>query len=706
MSGSDSACPVGNLPAELTSFVGRRAEIATVQRLLGEHRLVTLTGAAGVGKTRLALRVAAQAAGSFADGVWLVELAGLEDEKLLPQRVADILLGSSQPLHAPTGYSRDLREVLAEFVPDKELLLVLDNCEHIADACAELVDDLRRAAAGVRVLATSRQVLHVDEEWVFDVPPLPAPDRHGPLQADVAGNDSVRLFAERAATALPGFTVNADNQHTVVGLCRHLGGIPLAIELAAVHVRTMPCERILAQLEDRYLEVLNEAARVSVPRLQTLQAAIDWSFGRCSQQEQRLWARASVFHGGFDLEAAEQVCSDDDIHRGDVLGLVTGLANKSVLIRSLVGDTGRYQMPETLREYGRQKFRELGEGATVRMRHRDHFAELARRSQQAFLTPEELQAYTAVRLDQDNLRAGLEYCLTEPGEAGAALEMGASLAYWWMNTGCHREGRSWLERALVLDTRPNAARAKALYITAWLALRQGDHDAASSLIDRSRALAQRLGDVPALARATHVAGVEALLCGDLRRALTLLEHALTELRTLNDRNGVFLALEHLIWTTALLGEADRAGSLGEEYVRMANVSGAPVTGPWSIAVHGIAQWLVGNQQRASELVRLSLATAPASAGAWQMAHSLELLAWDAAARHDLERAARLFGSAHTVWRYMATPLSKIRTVATQHARWEQRTRGALGERRFDKIFDDGATLSPDQAIANALASHT
>jgi predicted ATPase len=698
MGGHGAARSVGNLPAEATSFVGRRQETAAVTRLLDDHRLLTLTGGAGVGKTRLALRVAAQVAHAFRDGAWLVEMGPLADDMFVAQRVAEAF-GLRQES------TQDPQPVLAEFLAGKDLLLVLDNCEHVVEACRRLVTDLLRTSARLRILVTSRQPLHVRGEWLFDVPPLSAAlEGEQPQSAvQVPGDEAVRLFAERAQAALPGFTVHTGNKNTIVRLCARLGGIPLAIELAAVQVRAVPPERILARLEEHYWDLLGAGARASLPRLQTLQASIDSSFDLCSEQEQRVWGRASAFRGGFDLEAARRVCSGAGVEPGEMLRLIAGLANKSVLTRRLVGETGRYGMLETIREYGLQRLQASGELLVVRTRHRDHFGERARQADQRLLSPAELQIYEALSRDHANLRAALELCLTEPGEAGTGLEIAASLAYYWVFSGHHREGRFWLDRALAADPEPSPARAKALWVNAWLAILQGDPDAARLLIDRCRRLARQTGDKTAWAYATQISGVAAVfLDGHMRRALALLTDALTQLRALGDRAGVWYTLLHLMMSAAVLGDADRAHSFGAQCVEMADACDGPLTRPWSLGLHGFAEWLIDDRQRATRLVRESLATLPSvTVFHWGVAQLLEVLAWDAAARDDAERAARLLGSAHTSWLFTATPLSALPHVVAGHARCVQDTSAALGKQRFRTLYDEGAALTTDRAIAYA-----
>ncbi|MCO6006806.1 AAA family ATPase [Actinoallomurus purpureus] len=673
----------------MTSFVGRGHEISAVKRLIRRHRLVTVTGGPGVGKTRLSQRVAGQLGSSFADGVRLVELAALKDARFLAQTVGDAV--------GVPGESRSAAwEVLARFLAEKNLLLVLDNCEHLVDSCALLVADLLQAAPELRILATSRQALHVAGEWLMELPPLPVPQDE---QAAPACSEAMRLFAERAATALPGFAITDANRASVAEVCRRLDGIPLAIELAAVRVRAMPVETIMARLGEHSLQALGAGAQVTMPRLQTMRSAIDWSFHLCSKAEQRLWARASVFNGGFDIGDAEQVCSGTGIEDAEVLTLLAGLVDKSVLTSSLVGEAARYRMLEPIREYGAERLARSGQARAVRTRHRDHFADVARQSEGHFLTSEELQVFNRLGRDYANVRSALEFCVSEPGQAGAGLRIAGSLWHYWTTAVRHREGRYWLDRVLSLNPEPSPARAKALWVNGWLALLLADWEVARSLIDQCAALAERLGDESARAHATLLRGMHAFFCGDLRRAVAFLEDALARLRALDDRGGVWMTLRLLTYGTALLGEADRSRVFGEQCIEMADRAGASLTYARALGLCGVARWLIGDHERATCLARERLRVSPCIDG-WGIAHCLEVLAWDAAG-HDPERAARLLGCAHAIWRFTGAPLAQ-RHLAADHRLSEQRTRAALGEETFGKLSDEGARLPIDQAIAYAL----
>src|SRR6516225_6894444 len=442
----------GNLPAELTSFVGHRGELAGVRRLLAGSRLVTLTGPGGVGKTRLALRAAAGLARAFPDGVWLVRLDQLRDEALVAHAVAEALR-----LQDPAGCAP---EAAVEYLTGRQLLLVLDNCEHVVDAVAKLADVLLRAAAGLRVLATSRESLNMTGETVLAVPPLAAPDAGERLSvAELAQFAAATLFAERAAQVVPGFAVTAANAAAVAGICRRLEGLPLAIELAAAQTPVLSAEQIEARLGDR-LGLLTRGGRARPARQQTLRASIEWSYELCSAAERLLWARCSVFAGGCELDAAEDICADDRLAAGDVLDLLAALADKSILAVEHGEGVARYRLPEVLRECGQECLRESGEDTALRRRHRDWHEQLARRVDTGWRSPK-IGDWTA-RLFREHAKvtAAQDFCQAEPGEAEAGLRIALHvwLFYYW-NAGHVSEGRYRLGQALARADEPTAWRA-------------------------------------------------------------------------------------------------------------------------------------------------------------------------------------------------------------------------------------------------------
>jgi tetratricopeptide (TPR) repeat protein len=507
---------------------------------------------------------------------------------------------------------------------------------------------------------------------------------------------AVQLFAERAATASPGFRVDAGNREIVGRICHRLDGIPLAIELAAVRVRALPIHQMLARL-DHYFEFLGEGSRISVPRLQALRATIDWSFDLCSNDEQALWAQASVFADGFELDAAEAVCSGDGIARETTLDLVAGLVNKSILTRTDRGGEPRFRMPEPLREYGRERLSASDRQTALLARHRDHYGRLVEKAGREWLGPDEVAWFTRLRREHANVRAALEFCLGETGEARAGLEIASALWIYWIISGSHREGRHWLDKALELDQEPSSARANALWINGWLALQQADVAAGQSMAAESRALAERLGDEYAIAHAIRIGGMAAFYRNDLQRVLTLLEEALAHHRAAGNPVGVWIVLVELTVVTATLGDLERAVAFGEECLALSEPR-AHLSRLWALWALGLSWWLTGNRRQARSLIRAGLLSNPRLDNQWGMAHNLEILAWIAQEDGRDEHAARLLGAANRIWRSVGTPPAKLRYLAPSHDQCQERARRALGDANFTAMFDEGTRLTLEEAI--------
>ncbi|REH38012.1 non-specific serine/threonine protein kinase [Kutzneria buriramensis] len=699
MAGVGSGRVTGNLPSDVTTFVGRRRESTMAKRVLRRTRLLTLTGMAGVGKTRLAVRVATQLRDAFPDGVWLVELAAVSDDTLLAESLADVL-----GVRDLQGHRCCAMAMLSDYLADKKLLLLLDNCEHLLASCAALTSRLLTAARGLRILATSRQPLSVTGEHLLEVPPMSVPelDPGQPLSPRaIDRHEAVRLFAERAATARPGFVVDATNRDTVARICRRLDGIPLAIELAALRVRALPVGQILAGLDD-YLEFLAKGSRVAVPQLQTLRAAIDWSYALCSPLEQQLWARASVFAGGFDLDAAEAVCSGDPIVREDVFELVAALVDKSILTRADYDAPARYRMLEAIRQHGREQLVASSQQAVLRARHRDHYHHLAIRAERAWLGPHEVAWFARLRHEHPNLRAALEFCLTERDQARLGLEITAALLHYWVRSCCLEEGRRWLRRALELDRQPSRQRAKALWVSGWLTLQHADMTTALSLLKQADVLARQLGDEPALAYTTLCLGTAAFFQSDLHRAVALLEDALAHHHALAHPAGAWLALGYLALTTAVLGQPDISVGFSRERLALCDSRGASASRIYPLWGLGLGEWLSGGRQLAGRLIRETIETARDFGDEWAVAHCLETLAWIAGTDGLHMRAARLLGAAHAVWRSTGTPPSGPRYLTSWHDQCEQRARITLGDKQFGAAFRQGTRFGIDHAVDYAL----
>ena len=427
----------GDFSAPVTSFVGRHDEIAEVRRCLSRSRLVTLTGVGGVGKTRLALEAAARSRKAFADGVWLADLSAVRDGALVTQTVATALGLQDRS-------TRPLPEQLVDFLADRQMLIVLDNCEHLLDSCAALVTQLLQAP-DLRLLATSLQALRVAGERVLVVPPLPVPDPdHLPTLTALARYEAVSLLVDRVAAVQPGFSVTEENGPAIAKVCARLGGIPLAIELAAARVRTLPVGQVADQLNNRFT-LLTRGEQTAPPRQQTLRGLIDWSYELCSAEERLLWARLSVFAGEFDLEAAEMICSDESLRREVILDLIDGLVAQSIIFRSVLTGRPRYRMLETIRQYGRERLADSDVLYGICRRHRDYYLRLAQRTAAQWCGPDQEAFMARLRADHDDLRSALAWCMTDPAGAEPMLAFTAALRFHWCTDEYLREGQQWLE---------------------------------------------------------------------------------------------------------------------------------------------------------------------------------------------------------------------------------------------------------------------
>ena len=663
---------------------------------MSRSRLVTLTGPGGVGKTRLAGRIAALVERSFPDGVRFVHLAGLRDPTLVPLAIADALGLHDHSAQPPPA-------ALAERLRGRRLLLVLDNCEHLLAACAESVAALLDGTDGVRVLATSRHRLGLTGEHLLEVRPLTVPDPDGDLSA--AGTyPALALFADRAAAVVPGFEVTSANRAAVARLCHRLDGLPLAIELAAVRMRALGVEQLVERLDDRY-RLLSVGSQTVLPRHQTLRATVDWSHELCTEQEQLVWARASVLAGGFDLEAAEAVCADGERVRSyDVLEAVAGLVDKSVLCRETgPGDLVRYRLLDTLRHYGLDRLRGLpGEEAAARRRHRDRFQRLAAERERTWFGPGQRDTVARLRADQDNLRAALEFSLETPGETLAGLRLAGTLWFYWHACGAPREGRYWLDRALDAAPEPTRERARALWVAGLLACCPEDLTRGSRRAEDARALARRLGHPAEVTHAEYLLGLMDLFSDDLPGALEHYEAAVAR-GPLPGGLPSFAVLERvqLGCTLALLGRTDEAleecraahdvcEEHGEEWVRSYALRVLAFTyivrKEWSLA-----------EPPAREALRRTLAVHDVIG----IGFTLDLLVVIATARGAHDRAAVLLGGSDRVWADIDSNRFGSTLYNTARRDSEAAVRAAVGRREFDRAYRRGGRLDLAELVSYA-----
>jgi len=681
----------GRLPAEVTRFVGRRRELVEARRLLEASRLVTLTGASGVGKTRMALRLAADAQRSYADGVWFVDLSALRDAELLAHAVAEAL-------HVPDQSARDRLDMLADHLTDRHLLLVLDTCEHLVDPCAMLAEVLLRASPRLHILATSREPLDVLGEHTMVLPPLSLPVAGGPDEA-IETSDAVALFADRAAAVVPGFTLNESELAAVARLCTRLEGIPLAIELAAVRLRALSVEQLVDRLDDRFrLLGTHRAQRAGGSRHQTLRAAVQWSHELCTPQEALLWARLTVFPGGFDLASAEYVCGDDDpdgLPSDAVYETLARLVEKSIVLREEGGR--RYRMLDTLREYGGDVLADLDDAVRLRRRHRDWYLGLAVYAETEAFGADQAERLARLSREHPNLRAALEFSVGTPGETPQALRMVAALATFWFASGLLGEGRHWLGKALAAqpEGEPPTGRVRALCLAGLLAALQGDLEAAERFQEEAAGLAN--GSTLEHAYTVALAGLVAFFRGDLEAARPLLAEPAP-----GGDIWTMLRLPLLAALHCLTGDIDRALEYCEECRVVSEAAGDQWCLAYATWVRGLAHCFRGDTALASADALRTLRLMRALNDRLGGAMALDLAAGCAGFGDAHERSARLFGAADRLWTTAGAPMFfgpaylALRDVVVGEVRV------TLGERAWQVCYDGGRRLTLDEAMDYAL----
>jgi non-specific serine/threonine protein kinase len=681
-----TALPLGqrnhNLPAEVTPFIGRRRELPAIAAAVERHRLVTLRGAAGVGKTRLALRTGTDLSGGFADGCWLVQLSSLHDPELLPRAV-------SEALGLPDDAGADPLRMLADHLAGRGLLLILDTCEHLTEACAELAGLLLSAAPRLRVLATSRAPLGAPVEHVLLISPLELPGS----EADGVESDAVTLFVDRARAAVPGFELVPENAAAVAQLCRRLDGIPLALELAAVRLRGMPVEEILARLSDRF-RVLG-STRTSVDRHRTLRAAVSWSYELCTRDEQRLWAELSVFPGGFGLAAAERVCGPG------TAATLSRLVEKSIL--SVAGD--RYELLDTMREFGAEH---LGAAAgRVRGLHRDYYLELAEQASAALMGTGQPAWLRRLGAETANLREALEFAFTAPGEAKAGLRMTRLLLSYWLMTGHFSEGRGWLEQAAAAGDAGDGGAgdddvAWAVFGAGVLAVQQGDFTAGGPLLARAAGLAAAAGDEDLAAHVTDARGILAFNSGDLDTARAEYEAALAVYQRSGFTDPAALVTYGRLASVCLLTfDLDRAVALCEECLRRCDETGEQWARGTALWVRGGARWLSGDNAAAIGDALACLRIKDEAGDLHTTAMCFDLLSVCLVATGEFERAAVLYGAGDALWTLLSAPVLMGPGYAEIRKGGADTARGHLGGERFTALAGYGAALPLSAAIAVA-----
>ncbi|GAF45555.1 protein kinase domain-containing protein [Rhodococcus wratislaviensis] len=701
----------GNLPLELTSFVGRRREVAETKRLLSASRLVTLTGIGGVGKTRLALRVAADTRRTYHDGVWLIELSGLRDPALLGDFVLAALGLRERSAHSPVT-------MLAEYLADRRLLLVVDNCEHLVDAVAALAEPLLRTCPELRILATSREPLGISGEAVMRVPPLavPGPGSSASRRGSPAGDDAIILFTERARAAVPEFELTDHNKPVVTQICRRLDGLPLPIELAAARLRAMSAEQILQRLTDRY-RLLTSGNRDAPTRQQTLRLCVDWSYGLCTPLEQQIWARVSIFAGSFELDAAENICAND-LAAGEMLDAVASLVDKSILIREEPGAVVRFRLLETLRDYGREKLQQTIGYAKLSRQHRDWYQQLALQAEAEWISPKQLDWIARLKREQPNLREAMEFCLSEAVavESVPGLAIAAALYPFWLSQGLLSEGRRWLDRLLAGEPgQLTTERVKALYADSVLAEVQGDLETGARLVEEGKALTEPGTDTGSRVLITTADGILALYSGDFSRACSCLEGALAIHDTWGEDEGFLVhveILEMLGLAYELSGKTLQAFNCHQQVIEITASRGESVYRAYSLWATGVAMWRQGDRDRAVRLLEQGLRLGRLVDNPLTVAVTLEALAWVACNEHVAKRAVVLMAAAEAMAQSAgrAQPMGSTAVVfpnlVVYHEKCEKLARHALGEVAYHAAYQEGRELGMEEAVTYALGEQS
>jgi predicted ATPase/class 3 adenylate cyclase len=669
-----------NLPAQLSTFIGREAEVRRTRELLEGVRLLSLVGSGGCGKTRLALEVATLEVEDHADGVWLVELAALTEGKLLPQTVAAALGIVEDP-------QRSVLDTLKDHLRSSAALLILDNCEHLLEACAQLARDLLGACSDLKILATSRSPLGVIGEMTWTVPSLGVPDSDSPSIEELRGCDAVRLFVDRARMADPNFELNDDNTAAVVQTCKRLDGIPLAIELAAARTRVFDPRQIAERLNDRF-KLLSTTDTSLLPRQQTLRAAVDWSHDLLSEEEKLLFRRLSVFPGSFSLEAAEAVCGFDQL---DLVSVLAQLIEKSLVIRDGSGRRTRYSLLETTRDYAREKAQELGETDPMRDRLWEWAAELVKDD-----SVPDAEQLDLIEVEHDNLRAALGWGIKGPHRE-IALRMTGPLWRFWYMRGHLSEGRAWIIGLLTdAEGADPAARADALHTAGILAYRQRDTAAALAFHGESLELRRSLDDSGAVASSLNNLGLIALERQELDEAERLFTECLELRRRSDDQVGMASPLNNLGLVAHERGDHARAF---ESYQASLAIR-RRFDHRWGIGIVldnlGRLEFSRGNHQVAAQHHYEALTMWTEVGDEVSVADCLEHLARVALADDPSEHAVVLFAAAASIRERVESPLG----LREREQRDVQLTalKEALGATHFEEAWSRGAEMKVRDAV--------
>lgn len=721
-----------NLPLQLTTFVGRDREMAELGRLMGRSRLVTLTGPGGAGKTRLALQLGAAALDRFPDGVWLIELAPVQDAGLVVAAVAGALRLREQA-------GQRLLETVVAYLQGKTLLVIVDNCEHLIAAAADMADTLLRRASGITILATSREPLAVGGEQVVRVRPLGLPDPRAGAVETLLKSDAVRLFVDRASSSFPDFQLDERTARAVAQICHRLDGIPLALELAAARIPALTPQEIASGLDDRF-HLLTSGSRTAAGRHQTLQAVMDWSHDLLTPTERVLFGRLAVFSGGWSASAAVAVCAGDGLPAPAVLATLVRLVDRSLVTFQSQATGTRYAFLESVRAYAAERLGESGEGAPIRTHHLDYMLAFVEQAEPHLKGPEQAEWLDRLHAEHDNLRAGLEWALSGPVSPELALRLARAPYRFWEVRGYLSEGRQFLERALALaaDVQPQL-RSEALRALGNLAYWQNDFAAARSFHERCLTLKQQIGDIVGIAAALSNLGIVAstqgrydearplleeslalfrasgtpydigialnnlgnvtYFQGDLAAARALYEESLAVRRQQGDLRGIGSALNNLGNLAFVQGDYEAAQRLHEECLAVVRRVGDQAAIGASLCVLANLAYLGGDLAASQRLHLESLAVRLDASDQEGIAESYEGIAKLAAALGRPEDAAHLFGAASALRSSIGVPMAPAERPAHEIA--VNALSAEVGDEQFRRAFRKGEEATPPETATLA-----
>ena len=676
-----------NLTQQLNSFIGREREMAEVKQMLASNRLVTLLGMGGIGKSRLSVQLAAEVLDDFPDGVWFIELAALTDPASVPQAVASVL-GVKEEAGKP------VIDALTKYVRNLQVLIVLDNCEQVIHGCADVAKRLLQAGAHVKVLASSRDYLRIAGEMAYQVPTLSVPKKESSFEA-LAQHEAVRLFIDRAAASMRGFGLTAQNAAAVADICYCLDGIPLAIELAAARVRALSVQAIAARLTDRF-RLLVTGDQTVLPRQRTLRALIDWSYDLLSEQERTLFQRLAVFAGGWTLEAAEEVCAGESLPKSDVLELLTGLVDKSLVVMEINGE--RYRMLDTVRHYAQEKLAEAGDGAAVRERHLNFYLIFAEKARAEFGSPTHEVALTRLDVERENLLSAHQTVSYVDAGAELGLRLASALKSYWINRGLLALGYQVTVEALSRadSRRRDFARCRGLFDAGQLCGFMGRYSDAHGYLQESLAIAREIGDITRIALVLQPLGMAAVGLGLLTNAREYIEEAVSLARQLGKRRELAAALMALAQLRRIERQPATAESLYTEALSLARELHDKET--IAIGLLNLAMVAIGRDRvEHARPVLLEVLEIIEQIGSQPVSQSaLEVTAGWCASHEAWENTAFLFGAAEA-----QAERASLRRDAVDEAFLSPliaRARNALTPEQFTLAANSGRQLSCQDAL--------